>query len=61
MFEIIACLLLFLVAKYMLVRVCREPIGLNHSISVLCQRMLTFNIYTYWLGEKTMYFFLKAS
>ena len=56
--EVLACLLLFVVAKYMLLRVCREPIGLSHEISVLCQRILTFNIYVYWIGEKAMRFFL---
>lgn len=48
--QLLACLLLFAVAKYMLLRVCREPIGLSHSISVLCQRLLTCNIYCYWVG-----------
>lgn len=54
--EVLSCLILYAVSKYMLVRVCREPIGLNHAISVLCQRMVVLCVPLYWLGEKLMYF-----
>jgi hypothetical protein len=40
----------------MLIRVCKEPIGLNHIISVLCQKMIVFCIPLYWLGDKIMYY-----
>lgn len=56
--ELVACGLLFLVSKYMLLRVCKEPIGLNNKIGILCQRLLSLTIYSYWIGEKVMYYFL---
>jgi hypothetical protein len=54
--EVLSCLVLYGVSKYMLLRVCREPIGLNHAISVLCQRMVVVCVPLYWVGEKLMYF-----
>ena len=54
--EILACGMLYLVSKYMLLKVCKEPTGLQNHLGRLSQRLLTMTIYIYWIGDKVMFY-----
>ena len=54
--ELLSCGVLFLISKYMLLKVCKEPTGLTNHIGRLSQRLISTAIYIYWLGEKVMYY-----
>lgn len=56
--ELVAIILVFIVAKYMLLRICKEPLGLKKKTSILAQRMLNFILYNYWVGQKIMVYFV---
>ena len=40
----------------MLLKVCKEPTGLQNHIGRLSQKLLVVAIYVYWLGDKVMFY-----
>lgn len=52
--EMVSLVLMFLVGKYMLLRVCKSPAGLARRISNLAQSLLRMVIFVYWLGKVTL-------
>jgi len=54
--EFLSCCVLYITSKYMLLKVCKEPVGFKDHIGRLSQRLLTASIYIYWFGDKIMYF-----
>jgi putative exporter of polyketide antibiotics len=47
----ISLVLLYVVGKWMLLRVCKSPAGLARRISNLAQSLLRIVIFIYWLGK----------
>jgi len=49
--EMVSLVIMFLVGKWMLLRVCKSPAGLARRINNLAQSLLRIVIFIYWLGK----------
>ena len=47
----ISLVIMFLVSKWMLLRVCKSPVGLARRINNLAQSLLRIVVFIYWLGK----------
>jgi hypothetical protein len=54
--EIPSLLILYLSAKWMLVRVCKQPRGLSLKLSNFAQSLMRFYVPLYWLGRLSLQF-----
>jgi hypothetical protein len=52
--ELPALLMLYFIAKWMLIRVCKQPRGLSLKLNNLAQSLMRFYIPLYWLGRNTI-------
>lgn len=52
--ELPALLLLYFIAKWMLLRVCKQPRGLSLKLNNLAQSLMRFYLPLYWLGRNVM-------
>jgi hypothetical protein len=57
----LALVLLFFVAKWMLLRVCKSPAGLARKISNLAQTILKLVIGIEWIGSRLIDYFQLTS
>ena len=49
--EMVSLVIMFLVGKWMLLRVCKSPAGLARRINNLAQSLLRIVIFIYWFGK----------
>lgn len=52
--EIPSIIILYFIAKYMLIRVCKEPRGLSLQLNNLAQSLMRFYVPLYWLGRHSI-------
>jgi hypothetical protein len=52
--EMVSLVLMYLIGKWMLLRVCKSSAGLARRISNLAQSLLRIVIFVYWLGKVTL-------
>lgn len=52
--ELPALIIVYLVAKWMLLRVCKKPQGLSLQLNNLAQSLLRFFVPLYWLGRNSI-------
>lgn len=45
--------MLYIIAKWMLLKVCKQPRGLSTKLSNLAQSLMRFYVPLYWLGRNT--------
>ncbi len=46
--------MLYIIAKWMLLKVCKQPRGLSTKLSNLAQSLMRFYVPLYWLGRNTI-------
>lgn len=49
--ELLSLLMLYFIAKWMLLRVCKQPRGLSMKLNTLAQSLMRFYVPLYWLGR----------
>lgn len=47
--------MLYLIAKWMLTKVCKQPRGLSTKLSNLAQSLMRFYVPLYWFGRNTVH------
>ena len=55
--ELPALVLVYFIAKWMLLRVCKKPQGLSLQLNNLAQSLLRFFVPLYWLGRNLIFYF----
>jgi hypothetical protein len=46
--------MLYFIAKWMLLRVCKQPRGISLKLNNLAQSLMRFYVPLYWLGRNTI-------